>query len=248
MNWRHALALLAALGVAVLANAADGRALIEDSLRRHAPPPHVFEEQTLLLSDTVGRPTLRSLRHYAQHDDARTRRLFVVESPAEARGMSLYFARDPSRRHGAEPSSAAFGSDFLVADLEGEQPWQFDYEIAGAQDIQRVPHHLLRALPKPAAAALPGYRERQIFVRKDNLFVTRIDYLDGQGRAVRRQTFRDPQPDEAGIWRPNMILMEDLVSRRRSLLKIERRVHSADYVPESVFEQGGSQDEPGASK
>jgi hypothetical protein len=33
-----------------------------------------------------------------------------------------------------------------------------------------------------------------------------------------------------------MMLMEDLRDGRRTLLKVERRVHSADYVPPGVFE------------
>lgn len=237
MTRRHAVALLAAFGLAAPAGAADGRALIEDSLRRHAPPAHVYEERTLLLGDAGGRNSVRSARYYARRDDAGTRQLLVIDSPAEARGLALYFARDAAGgRHGAAASSAVFGSDFAVADLEGEQPQAYDYQLAGAQDILRVPHHLLRAVPRAdAAPPLPVYRERQIYLRKDNLFVTRIDYLDGQGRTLRRQTFRDPRPDESGAWRPGMVLMEDLSRQRRSLFKIERRVHSPDYVPDAVF-------------
>jgi hypothetical protein len=74
-----------------------------------------------------------------------------------------------------------------------------------------------------------------IYLRKDNLFVSRIDYHDREGRPARRQSFRDPIPDESGIWRAGMVLMEDLRDGRRTLLKIERRVHSADYVPAAVF-------------
>jgi hypothetical protein len=80
-----------------------------------------------------------------------------------------------------------------------------------------------------------GYHERRIYLRKDNLFVSRIDYRDRDGREARRQTFRDPRPDESGAWRAGMVLMEDLRNGGRSLLKVERRVHSADYVPAAVF-------------
>jgi hypothetical protein len=36
-----------------------------------------------------------------------------------------------------------------------------------------------------------------------------------------------------------MVLMEDLRERHSTLLKIERRVHSADYVPADLFAAGG---------
>ena len=76
---------------------------------------------------------------------------------------------------------------------------------------------------------------RRIYLRKDNLFVSRIDFLDRQGHAVKRQTFRDPRPEDSGAWRAGMVLSEDLREDRRTLLKIERRVYSPDYVPAAVF-------------
>jgi hypothetical protein len=71
-------------------------------------------------------------------------------------------------------------------------------------------------------------------LRKDNLFVSRIDYSDRQGRPARRQSFRDPRAHE-GAWRAAMVLMENLREGHRTLIKVERRVHSPDYVPADVF-------------
>ena len=39
----------------------------------------------------------------------------------------------------------------------------------------------------------------------------------------------------SGAWRAGMVLSEDLREDRRTLLKIERRVYSPDYVPAAVF-------------
>ena len=52
---RAALLLLLLMAcLATTARAQSGRELIEDSLRRHAPPAWVYEEQTLVLSDPQG--------------------------------------------------------------------------------------------------------------------------------------------------------------------------------------------------
>lgn len=232
-----ALLLLSAC-LSTAARAQSGRELIEESLRRHAPPASVYEEQTLVLSDPQGRYTVRTARRYARHDANGDTDLLVMETPAESKGTAIYVDRATAggTRHGTAASSPVFGSTFSVADLEGEQTRNFTYERDDDRDLDRVPHFVLRVLPADESVArATEYRERLIYLRKDNLFISRIDYRDSEGRLTRRQTFRDPQPDESGIWRPGMILMEDLRDGRRTLLKVERRVHSPDYVPAAVF-------------
>jgi hypothetical protein len=221
------------------AAAVDGRDLMTESLRRHAPPPDVYEAQALVLSDRQGQLGVRTMSYYARRDAAGSRSLRLIETPAESRGSAIYVGRDAAdgKRRGAAASSPVFGSIFSVADLEAERPQDFNYQREPDHDLDRVPHHALRAVPaSDAVASATNYHERRIYLRKDNLFVTRIEYKDRQGRLARRQTFRDPQPEESGAWRANMILMEDLVDGQRSLLKTERRALSADYVPADVFD------------
>lgn len=218
--------------------AQGARELIEDSLRRHAPPAHVYQEQTLILSDHHGQNTVRTLRDYARQDASGGRRLVMILTPEELRGTTVLIARDATggARRGPGGSSLLFGSNLTVADLEGEQPADFLYEAENSQDLDRVSHHVLRAVPKDAEVArATGYGVRRLYLRKDNLFISRIDFLDRGGRLARRQTFRDPRPDESGAWRAGMVLTEDLRDARRTLLKVERRIHSADYVPDAIF-------------
>ena len=250
-------ALLAALALAApwAASAADeGRELMEASLARHALPSHVYEEVTLVLRNATGERRVRTARHYLRTDsDGSVRRMLVFESPADLRGAALvlrYAAGRPAQRslylpalgravgygEGADASAAIPGTDFAIADVEPEHTGDFRYKREADRDVDRVPHHVLRAKPKDEAVArATGYADRRIFLRKDSLFVSRIDYFDRQGRLARQQTFRDPRPDGAGAWRPSMILMEDLRERQSTLLKIERRVHSPDYVPAELF-------------
>ena len=224
--------------LAASAWAQGARELMEDSIRRHAHPESVYQEQTLILSDKQGQNTVRTARYYERHDASGRKRLLVIQTPAELRGASVYIARDAQGggRQGPDPASPVFGSDFTVADFEGEQPEDYLYALEDSQDLDRVSHYVLRASPRDEAVGVAtGYGVRRIYMRKDNLFVDRIDFLDRQGNPARRRTFRDPRPDESGAWRPGMILTEDLRETRRTLVKIERRVHSPDYVPDGVF-------------
>lgn len=239
--------LLAALfsGGAAPAFAQTGLELMEEAMRKQALPAHVYEEQMLVLSDTAGQHTVRTARFYARNDSAGAKRLMVIDTPQVLRGLRVYVSRDANGvRRGPAGSSLLFGSDYTVADFEGEQTAEHAYEREPAQELDRVTHFVVRATPKDdAVARATGYGTRRIYLRKDNLYVSRIDYLDRQGRLARRQTFKDPRPDESGAWRPGMILTEDMREDRRTLLKVERRVHSADYVPSGVFDEprGGGQ-------
>jgi hypothetical protein len=233
----QALLLLTAC-LATAASGQSGRELIEESLRRHAPPASVYEEQTLILTDPQGHYTVRTARRYARHDANGSTDLLVMETPAESKGTAIYVDLEAAGgvRRGTAASSPVFGSNFSVSDLEAEQARNFSYERDDDHDLDRVPHFVLRVLPADESVArATEYRQRRIYLRKDNLFISRIDYKDSEGRLARRQTFRDPRADESGVWRADMILMEDLRDGRRSLLKVERRVHSPDYVPVSVF-------------
>jgi hypothetical protein len=235
-----------------------GRALLEEALRRHAQPPYVYEELTLVLKDAAGQRRVRTARHYLRSEpDGSLKRLLVFDTPADVHGTALFIRHDADGqvrrglylpalgrelRYGAdaEASAMVFGTDFSIADLEDERLQDFNYEREPDREFERVAHYAVRARPKDEAVArATGYARRRIYLRKDNYYLSRIDYFDRQGRVVKRQTFRDPQPDGAGAWRPGMILMEDFRERHSTLLKVERRVHSADYVPPELFAATG---------
>jgi hypothetical protein len=55
------------------------------------------------------------------------------------------------------------------------------------------------------------------------------------GRLQKRQSNHDLIQVIGSVWRANMILMDDKQTGHQSLLKINRRVFSADYVPLEYF-------------
>lgn len=238
MNSRIIALLCALTCLPGMVRAQTGQALIEESLQRHAAPENVYEEHAMVMSDRLGQYSLRSTHYYERRDQNGLRKLYVIESPAELKGAAIQIDRDlrDNARHGPAPTTPAFGTNFVVADLEGEQSRDFKYEREGDLDLERVSHFVVRAEPLDASVVrATGYHVRRIYLRKDNLYISRIDYLDGEGRPARRLSFRDPHTDGFGIWRASMLLMEDLRDGRRTLLKVERRVHSPDYVPVTVF-------------
>lgn len=225
--------------------AVTGQDMMREASQRYAPPSHVYEEQALLTTNRQGKLTVRTLRSYTLRDDRGIRFLKIIETPADAKGTAVYTWQDhEGRDHGrVAASSPLFGSTFAIVDFSPEDTASFRYEKEGDHLLERVPHHVLRATPADdSVSRRTGYHERRFYLRKDNLFISRIEYRDKTGRLVRRQTFRDPGPDDAGVWRPRMVLMENLQEGERTLLKVEKRVHSPDYVPATLF--AGLRSEP----
>lgn len=215
--------LLYACCIATLALAQDGRALVEESLRRHAPPPHLYQELALVVTDVQGRYNVRTFRHYGQQNN----HWLVVDTPPDMRGATLYL--NPERGSRDILASPILGSGFRIGDFAPERLDSYDYQRRNNESIGRHPHYVVDALPHQSGQ--PG---RRFYLRQDNLFISRIDHQDSDGQPARRQSFHNPRPDESGIWRAGMILMEDLRDGRRSLLKVERRVHSPDYLPAAM--------------
>jgi 3',5'-cyclic AMP phosphodiesterase CpdA len=99
------------------------------------------------------------------------------------KGAAIRIDREHHRRH--PPWSGAvhsrFGTNFLVADLEGERSGNFRYAREGDLALERIPHFVMRAEPADASVArTTGYHDRRIYMRRDNLFISRIDYFDAK--------------------------------------------------------------------
>ena len=216
--------------------APDGRAWVEASLQRHALPSHLYEEQSMILTDRQGHHTVRSTRFYAQSDGTHQLKLLVIETPFELKGSRQML--EPTSSGSTEANKAdvpVFGSDFSVADLAGEKTTDHRYETSGGIDLDRVPHHRVRAVPATISRSRSSPGERLLYLRKDNLFISRVDYLDREGRLIKRLSYRDPRANDSGAWHAGMLLMENFKEGRRSLLKVDRRVESPDYIPAAVF-------------
>jgi hypothetical protein len=219
--------LFCAWCVASLALAQDGRALVEESLRRHAPPPHVYQELALVINDAQGRYNVRTFRHYAQREGSKAAHWLVVDTPPDLKGLTIRL--DTAQVGDELLGSPILGSNFRISDFAPEALDVHDYRRRDSEMLGQQLHYVVDALPQR-----PGQPGRRLYLRQDNFFVSRIDHRDADGQLARRQSFHNPRADETGIWRPGMILMEDLRNGQRSLLKVERRVHSPDYLPAAM--------------
>jgi hypothetical protein len=251
---RAAAALAALAAVSAAAQAAPDGSGIMDRVRAHRPQACcIYQELTMILSDAAGERGVRKIRWYERREaDGSGRLLLVFVAPADVRGAAVLAMRDASGAargevylpalgkpfdldSGTAGAMPLVGSDFRLGDLLSEVPGDFTYARVADAEIDRSMHYVVRATPLKAAAQRAGGGARLYYVRKADYFLVRTDFLDTHGALARRQSFRDPKQVEPGVWQADMILMEDPGERHRTLLKVERRVFSPEYVPAEIF-------------
>lgn len=228
----------------------DGRRIMEVVQSRHRQFPYVYEEQSIVLVDRNGlRDTRRALRYSRVEDDGAAKLLLVFDSPPEVRGVALLAERSPAgetsqsmylpafgpqliRSSSAGSTGNFLGTDFSVEDLAGEDLSEYRYVRREDLTVEEAPFFVVDAY---RAGDTTSHAARTHFVRQDNFFITRTDHYDNRGRLHKRQSFHDLNALDGDMWGAGMILMHDLKLDHQTLIKVDRRVFSRDYVPERLF-------------
>ncbi len=242
--------LLALTPLACLGDDRSGPDIMAEAFRRQQQAPFVYEELTMVLMDFLGQRDVRKLRRYSRVDgDGTVRFLAIFDSPPEAYGVALLYQRDadglaessvyfpalddkmrPSR--GGGRGAHFLGSDFAMADFTPEQSARFRYRRAGDRRIDKVDHYVVEAIPVEGEKDLGPRRH---IVRQDNFFIVQTDFLDDQGRLVKRRSSHDLRLIQGTLWRAGNLLMDSPAERHKTLVRVDRRVFSPDYVPLEMF-------------
>lgn len=232
---------------------ADGRELMELVYQKHKQYPYVYEEQSMILVDQNGNRQTRRLRRYTRVDQFGTARfLLVFDYPNDVKGVALLATRDStghttqsmylpafgSNLIESEMSEAAqqgdhfLGTDFSVENIVGEIIDNHVHERQDDEVIDDASYYVINVYPLTYSDDIPIRRH---YIRKDNLFIDRTDHFDELGRLTKRQTHHDLINVHGHMWRANMMMMDNFNPVNRTIIKVDQRVFSADYVPEEVF-------------
>lgn len=231
--------------------------IMAEQLRRNEQFPYVYEEQTMVLTDEAGNREVRQCRRFSRVEpDATVKFLLVFDAPEEIRGVALLAVREPDgntrggvylpafgtalkRPAGDGLGDHFLGTDFTVEDLTTEVRDDYRYERGMDRVLDDVPYFVVEAYPRNEGvrrATARGFRRH--LIRKDNFVIVQTDFFDRRARLVKRITRHDLKRVHAQSWRANMLVVNDLREHHRTLLKIDRRVYSRDYVPDEMFEPG----------
>jgi len=233
-----------------------GAEIIRESLKRHELYPYVYEEQTLILTDTHKQHDVRRMRRYSRmekNSDFKTKLEFIY--PESIAGTALLFVRraDGSGSSriflpalgakmtdyvGVISSGQMLGSEFSLQDFMPEDMPSFVYHRVDDMVMDNVVYFAIRAdFSASSPASMRSYATRLLLVRQDNFFISRVDYFDNKAHLIKRRTQHDIHPVGGKMWRADMIKVENMLNHHGSILKIDRRVFSSDYAPESAFDE-----------
>jgi hypothetical protein len=235
---------------------ASGEALIRLMHDRHQQYPYVYEEQSMVLIDRQGNRETRNLRRYSRVDEVFdadkgavkvARYMLVFDSPNDVKGVVLLAEKRGEQTHqsmylpafgkvmitneGNSRLEKFLGSDFSIENLIGEDVDDYDYRRQRDVIVDGMAYFIIDVYSKIDTGRLL----RKHFIRQDNIYGSRTDHYDDLGRLQKRQSNHDLTQVIGNMWRANMILMDDKQTGHQSLLKIHRRVFSADYVPLEYF-------------
>jgi hypothetical protein len=248
------LPLLTAAGAAAAAQPRDwtGAQIMQAVHARQKQFPFVYEEQSIVLVDRNGARDTRKARFFSRVEDDGTVRLLVVfETPPAVRGVAMLAERDPAGNvtqqlylpalglrllpgDATGDDSGFMGTDFTVEALTGELLAEYRYERGDDVEFENQPYFTVDVY---AAGSDPAQARplRRHFVRQDNFFVTRTDFFDARGEVVRRRRAYDLKNVDGTLWYANQLLMDDYREQHRTVIKVDRRVISRDYVPAELF-------------
>ncbi len=237
---------------------ATGLAIMQEVYSRHQQFAFIYEEQSMVMTDRNGDRDTRKVRRYSRvEDDGTVKFLLLFDSPDEIYGVALLANRDASGKTNKYIYLPAFGeqlienvssgrdgnflgTDFSIESLTGEVLDDYIYIRRPDKKIVEVAYFVIdvyQAEEGLSADTLVADKQanRRHFISKYNLYISKTEYFDKQGRVYKRLSHHDLKPVDGKMWRADMILMEDIKEHHQSLIKISRRVFSRDYVAAEIF-------------
>ena len=231
----------------------NGRQLMQAVYDRHEQYPYVYEEQSMIMIDQQGNKNTRKLRRYSRVTaDGDADFLLLFDSPLDIKGVALLAHRDISGRtrqsfylpafgskfltsqpnHGGRSDDNFLGTDYSIENLVGDRLDNHTHIRRDDIIIEESEYYVVdvHEIEQPESRPI-----RRHYIRKDTLFITRTDHFDDLGRLHKSQTNHDLVNVHGDSWRSNMLMMENHQQKHRTIIKIDRRIFSADYVPKEVF-------------
>jgi hypothetical protein len=243
---------------AIFASAADfqfseasGRVLMQQVYDTHQQYPYVYEEQSLVLIDRDGNRETRKVKLYSRIDPILFQRfLLLFESPEEVKGVAVLAERNANgdtrqaiylpalgesmiESSGDSRDTNFLGTDFSIENLTGERLEDYDYQRRRDELINYKMYSVIDVFDKQAEPGQTALRRH--YISQEILYLTRTDYFDDLGRVRKRLSSHDMTRVLGDMWRANMLLMENMQNDHKTLIKIDRRIFSKEYVPVEVF-------------
>jgi outer membrane lipoprotein-sorting protein len=158
--------------------------------------------------------------------------LLIVNHPDRASDQWMWTpALERDRRIALQDRSARFfGTDFSFEDLEERDVDQFDYKTLGEETYEDTACWKLESRPKQKKAS--QYTSSQLWIRKDNYVIVRIDHYK-KDKVTRRINYRDVEKIQE-IWTPKTLEVVDIPRKSRTVMRVDNLKYNTP-MQESEF-------------
>jgi hypothetical protein len=199
-------------------------------------------EVRLILLDNASNRSVRMLRNYRKNFGTAAFSVYFVLSPEDMKGSGLLFYdnNDPGRNDdlwlyepgdkkarkivGAEKSVGFMGSDFNYSDLTRPNMAAHNYRLLKEPTVDGIPMWQILMLPRNRETAVQsGYSQSMLWVRKDNLVITRAVRWAHNSRRIKHMRITRLARIE-GIWvatEIQMLAKEDNRVVHSTILQLE---------------------------
>ena len=229
-----------------------GEQIMQEVQRNLYAEKSVYEELSMILTDDLENRDTYSLRKYVRViSEDHIKFLLLFDTPEEYRGVAVLAEKtntsDPditvylpaygeALKHASlwDGDESLFGTDFTFREISGVFTGTYNYVRRDDRKIENIDYYMVDVFDADSELTSTS-PVMQHYIRQDSVYITRTDYFDKYGRFMKQLTMHDLKQTEDKIWNAAMLLMEDRQKEHKTLIKVNKRVISEDYVPEEVF-------------
>ncbi|HYZ84078.1 MAG TPA: outer membrane lipoprotein-sorting protein [Bryobacteraceae bacterium] len=213
------------------AMAQSAREIAEEAQRR-AKANSQHYEGTLRVMDGKSKVAEKRWAYDRIGSSGASKVVLRFQAPAEVKGVGLLVMNHPDRASDQwmwtpalgrerrialqDRSSRFFGTDFSFEDLEERDVNQYDYKLLGEETVDGVAMWKLESKPKKTSQ----YTRSELWIRKDNYAVARIDNY--KGAKLARQILYSDLAQVQGIWTPKRHEVFDAMRNSRTILLFDK--------------------------
>ncbi len=219
--------------MALALEAQDARPIVEEVQRRNSTKSQRYEG-SLEVIDAKSRISAKRWEYTRIGSFGASKALLKFTAPAEVKGVALLVHSHPDRASDQwmwrpaierdqrialqDRSTRFFGTDFSYEDLEERDVNQYDFKLLGEETLDGAACYKVEATPREKKAS--QYTKSILWVTKDHYLYIKAESLNktGVARIIKYSDVQNVQ----GIWTPRIIEVQDMKTKSRTVMKLEK--------------------------
>lgn len=228
-----------------------GKQIMEDQRDRHRVKSEV-STNVMLLIDRRGRKEKRIMKWVGKDfGKGEHKVLLYFTAPADVKGTALltwvyedaaddqwlYLPAQKKTQRISQSSQRSYimGTDFTYEDIQPEDVDDFTYTVLREEKFMDQDCWVVEAAPANEAKKKgSAYSKRLLWVRKDIVCTTKIEFYDQRGEHVKTQTIHLFENLEGTVWRGKKTLMDNHREKHKTLAGVTAREINVE-VDDKVF-------------